>query len=80
MPLVPHGHIRLSFFILLTTDEEITFVEDEAWVHLTIGIVYYFCLTYKYANFKVIERAALYESGSGDFAAFLGDAVGKYFF
>lgn len=45
----------LLFFILLVTDEETTFVEDEAWVHLTIGIIYYFCLTYKCAYVKAIE-------------------------
>ncbi len=43
------------FCILIVTTDETTFIYDEAWVHLMIGIVYYLCLTYTqyYLDFRV---------------------------
>lgn len=39
-------------FIYIVTNEDTTFVYEEAWIHLSIGIVYYFCLTYIYHQFS----------------------------
>jgi hypothetical protein len=36
--------------VSLITNEETTFVYDEAWVHLMIGLTFYFCLTYVDSN------------------------------
>lgn len=40
------GTFLLIMFIFILSNEETTFVHSEAWGHLLIGVVYYFCLTY----------------------------------
>jgi glycerol uptake facilitator-like aquaporin len=39
------GTFLLLIFIFILTNEETTFVHSEAWGHLLIGLIYYFCLT-----------------------------------
>lgn len=40
------GTFMLITFIFILNTEDTTFIYDEAWVHLLIGIIYYFCLRY----------------------------------
>ncbi len=44
------GTFLLIMFIFILNNEETTFVHSEAWGHLLIGLVYYFCLTYRLSD------------------------------